>query len=77
MRFPVFETHVRKRGRTWWWFLCTADGRTLMHGSEGKRSAARYRANRVLFEVLLFAEPQSDGGLDTSRAGPRRSRSAN
>lgn len=78
MQFPVFETHVRKRGRTWWWFLCTADGRRLRHGSEAKRSTARYRANRALFEVLLFAAPLSESAPDRAgSAGGPAARPAN
>jgi hypothetical protein len=76
MRFPVFETHLRKRGRTWWWFLSTADGRTLIQGSEAGRSAARYRANRALFEVLLVSAPPSKSDPDRSQSSQRPRRSA-
>jgi hypothetical protein len=59
--FPVFETHLRKRGRRWKWFLSTADGHMLMESSEGSRPAARYRANRALFQMLLGAAAGSAG----------------
>jgi hypothetical protein len=40
-QFPVFETHLRKRGRTWKWYLCTTDGDIIMQGSDSRRRSTR------------------------------------
>ena len=54
-QFPVFEILLIKRGRKWNWSICTAEGRVAMLGAERSRSAARYKANRALFLMLLCA----------------------
>ena len=54
-QFPVFDTIVSRRGRTWRWFVSTAEGKILMRGWEGSRPAARYKANRAIFLLLLAA----------------------
>ena len=56
---PVFEARLKRRGRRWRWSVCTADGRVVMEGSESRRIAASYKANRAIFLMLLCA-PSSD-----------------
>jgi hypothetical protein len=54
-RFPIFEVGLKKRGRKWRWRVCTTEGTTVMQGSEGNRTAAKYQADRALFLLLLSA----------------------
>jgi hypothetical protein len=55
-RFPVFEIVVKKGRRTTWrWCICTSEGAVVTRGSETTRSAARYKAERALFLLLLSA----------------------
>jgi hypothetical protein len=55
-QFPVFEVAVVKRGRKRWrWRVSTTEGRVIVHGSESNRPAARYHADRALFQLLLAA----------------------
>jgi hypothetical protein len=76
-QFPVFELLLNRRGRKWSWSVCTAEGRAVALGAEASRAAARYKANRVLFLMLLCA-PYSCIQLSSGdrRAGghPGRSR---
>jgi hypothetical protein len=59
-QFPVFEVVLKKRGRTTWrWRVCTPTGDVVMHGSEASQPAARYKADRALFLLLLSAPYQS------------------
>ena len=55
VRFPIFEVSLKKRGRKWRWCVYTIEGTALMQGSEGDRTAARYKADRALFLLLLSA----------------------
>ena len=73
--FAVFETHLRKRGRRWTWYLCTADGRLLIQSSEASRPAARYRANRALFQMLLGAGAGSVRLCESDKSRRRLGRS--
>jgi hypothetical protein len=57
--FSVFEVTVNKSGRMWKWSVCTSEGEVVMHGCEGNRSAAKYRASRALFLLLLSAPYRS------------------
>ena len=66
-QFSVFDILLNKRGRKWRWSICTAEGRVVMLGAEGSRSAARYEANRALFLMLLCA-PYSHPGSGSRRA---------
>ncbi|QQO20614.1 hypothetical protein JJB98_12175 [Bradyrhizobium diazoefficiens] len=77
-QLPVFETHLKKRGRTWKWYVCTTEGDVVMQGSESRRRAARYNANRALLLTLLSAAHRScrRGEPELSRRSSRRSRSA-
>lgn len=59
-QFPVFEVTLKKRRRTTWrWCVCTTNGDVVMHGSESSQPAARYKADRALFLLLLSAPYQS------------------
>ena len=68
-QFPVFELLVKKRGRIWRWSVCTSEGAVVMEGSESSRPAAKYKAARALFLLLLSAPYQS---IRMSRAGDVR-----
>nr|QDP21559.1 hypothetical protein FNV92_05020 [Bradyrhizobium cosmicum] len=53
---PTFEVFLKKCGRrTWRWRVCTTEGRLVMHGSGNGRPAAKYAAERALFQMLLAA----------------------
>jgi len=53
---PTFELFLKRCGRrTWRWRVCTTEGRLVMHGSENSRPAAKYAAERALFQMLLTA----------------------
>jgi hypothetical protein len=41
------------------WRLCTAEGDVIMQGSESSRPAAKYKADRALFLLLMSAPYQS------------------
>jgi hypothetical protein len=75
--FPVFETLLRRRGRRWTWFLFTADGHLIMQSSESRRSAARYQANRALFQMMLRTASETyrygEAGRSQHRSGRSRS----
>ena len=66
-QFPVFDTIVSRRGRTWRWYVSTTEGKILMRGSEGSRPAARYQANRAIF-LLLLAAPYRSTRKEASKA---------
>src|SRR5437763_103071 len=66
-QFPVFELVLKKRGRAWRWSVCTTEGAVVMEGSESSRPAAKYKAYRALFLLLLSAPYQS---IRLSRAIP-------
>jgi hypothetical protein len=58
-QFPVFEKVLKKRSRTWRWRVCTTEGDVVMQGSESSRPAAKYKADRALFLLLLSAPYRS------------------
>src|ERR1700751_5428472 len=58
-QFPIFDVALKKRGRKWSWAVSPTDGAPLMLGSESSRPAARYRANRALFQLLLTSPYRS------------------
>src|ERR1700730_13829351 len=58
-QFPVFELVLKKSGRIWRWSVCTSEGAVVMEGSESSRPAAKYKAARALFLLLLSAPYQS------------------
>ena len=50
----MFELTTKKRGRTRWeWRVYDNTGRAIMYGWETSRLAARYKAERALFLLLL------------------------
>jgi hypothetical protein len=66
-QLPVFELALTKRGRTWRWRVCTTEGAVVMQGSEGSRPAAKYKADRALF-LLLLSAPYRSIRLSTPRS---------
>jgi hypothetical protein len=58
-QFPIFEKVLKKRSRTWRWRVCTTEGDVVMQGSESSRPAAKYKADRALFLLLLSAPYRS------------------
>jgi hypothetical protein len=58
-QFPVFEVILKKRGRAWRWCVCTTEGQIVMQGSDRRRSGAKYKADRALFLLLLWAPYRS------------------
>jgi hypothetical protein len=64
-KFTVFEVVLEKSARKrWWWRVSTKDGRAIMLGSERNRPAAKYYADRALFQLLLTA-PNLDASAIT------------
>jgi hypothetical protein len=58
--FPIFEVSpVQRRRRKWTWSICTSDGAVVVQGREASRPAAKYRADRALFMLLLTAPYRS------------------
>jgi len=77
-QFPVFEELLKKRRRTWRWRVCTTEGDVVMQGSESSRPAAKYKADRALFLLLLWAPYRSTrlsnpDGTGYDRSGRTRS----
>jgi hypothetical protein len=73
-QFPVFEPLLKKRGRrVWRWCVCTTEGQVVMHGTESSRPAAKYKADRALFLMLLCAPYQSASLRDCDGTGYNRS----
>src|SRR5229473_3342753 len=58
-QFPIFEVILKKRGRAWRWCVCTTEGQIVMQGSERRRPAAKYKADRALFLLLLWGRYRS------------------
>jgi hypothetical protein len=73
-QFPLFEVVVKKRGRRWRWSVCTNAGDVLMLGSESVRPAAKYKAARALFQLLLSAPYRSIRPSSLESAGSSHSR---
>jgi hypothetical protein len=71
-RFTVFELQLEKRGRVWRWSVHTTEGQVVMQGAESKRPAAKYKAERALFLLLLCA-PYQSSRLSGYGARPRPS----
>jgi hypothetical protein len=54
--FPIFELALtRRRRRKWGWRVRAAQGEVVMQGWEASRPAAKYQADRALFQLLLTA----------------------
>ena len=62
-QFQTFEAIVRKRRRSWRWYICTAEGDLVMLGSDSSRIGARYQANRALFMLLLNSPYRASKGI--------------
>jgi hypothetical protein len=62
-QFQTFEATVRKRRRSWRWYICTAEGNVVMMGSDPSRPGARYQANRALFMLLLNSPYRASKGI--------------
>jgi hypothetical protein len=71
--FPVFELLLKMRGRVWTWCVCTTEGQVVMQGTESSRPAAKYKADRALFLMLLCAPYQSARLSDCDGTGYNRS----
>ena len=50
---------MKKRGRGWRWRVCTTARVVVMQGFESIRTAANYKADRALFQLLLSAPYRS------------------
>jgi hypothetical protein len=72
-QFLVFELLLKKRGRVWEWCVCTIEGQVVMHGKESSRPAAKYKADRALFLMLLCAPYHSARLSDCDGTGYNRS----
>jgi hypothetical protein len=75
-QLPLFEIHLRKRGRACRWCLCTTEAHAVMQGSAGSWAAAKYQANRALFLMLLASAYQPPLLSHRVRIRPHRSRSS-
>lgn len=58
-QFEVFDIAFERRARRWAWRVCTREETTVMSGRETSRAAARYKAARALFLMLLSAPYRS------------------
>jgi len=58
-QFTNFEVSLKKRSRAWRWCVYTNGGRVVMQGSERRRIVAKYKADRALFLLLLWAPYRS------------------
>ncbi|TWA93881.1 hypothetical protein FBZ96_109332 [Bradyrhizobium stylosanthis] len=58
--FPIFEMSLaRQRRGKWTWSVSIVQGTVVMRGRESSRPAAKYRAERALFMLLLTAPYRS------------------
>jgi hypothetical protein len=72
-KFTVFEVVLEKGGgKRWRWRVSTTDGRAIMLGSERNRPAAKYYADRALFQLLLAAPYLDASAIARSSVGRRR-----
>ena len=63
----MFEVLLRRRGRTrWQWQVCDRTGKIIMQGWEDPRPAAKYRAERALFLLLLSTAGLTQHGARAS-----------
>jgi len=49
----MYEMMIERRWGRWSWSVCDSGGKVIATGREKSRSAARYKAARALFELLL------------------------
>lgn len=63
-QLQIFDTLLEKRRRgAWKWSVFSAEGQVIVQGSDVSRRAARYNANRALFQLLLGAPYRSKRSL--------------
>ena len=62
----------RAAEKRWRWRVSTTDGRAIMLGSERNRPAAKYYADRALFQLLLAAPYLDASAIARSSVGRRR-----
>lgn len=68
-QFAICDIVLVRRSRGWTWRVCTSEESTLVSGRENSRAAARYKAARALFLILLAA-PYRSTRLYASNRGP-------
>ena len=71
-KFTVLEVVLEKSGRKDGDGESTKDGRAIMLGSERNRPAAKYYADRALFQLLLAAPYLDASAIARSSVGRRR-----
>jgi hypothetical protein len=49
----MYEMTISRRWARWEWSVCDSTGKAIVTGWEMSRPAARYKAARALFELLL------------------------
>jgi hypothetical protein len=67
-QFEIFDIALERRGRRWIWRVCTCEEGIVMSGREDSRAAARYKAARALFLLLLSASYGSTRLITSGRA---------
>jgi hypothetical protein len=75
-QFQTFEAFFERRRRgAWKWKVCSAEGDVIVRGADVSRRAARYNANRAIFQLLLSASYRSETLNSPDRSGlPRLGR---
>ncbi len=58
-QFQIYDVALKRRGRGWTWCVCTSEETVVIWGREDSRAAARYKAARALFLLLLSASYRS------------------
>ena len=61
-QFQVFDVVLKQRGRSWRWCVCTTEQKAVIQGSEASRRAAKYKADRALFQLLCAPYPAREPG---------------
>jgi hypothetical protein len=49
----MYEMMLKRKWAWWEWRVCDHSGEVIMFGRETSRPAARYKAARALFQLLL------------------------
>jgi len=71
-QFQIFEVVLKQRRRRWLWYVFTTDGDAIIEGSESCRPAAKYNANRALFQLLLLRALSNEIGPEIPTAQAAR-----
>ena len=53
----MYEIMLERKWGRWKWSVCDSGGKVIVVGRENSRTAARYKAARALFELLLSSRP--------------------